>query len=402
MGDPETGPSFVGDGSITVFGMGTQDIGSFVFMEFTVDENRYNLSTNLCLKEIQWTNNVDGTTFVLGEEYLGYGLFLVKDGDEYLGELTYIGSDPSDLLDACEGDCDDDSDCSGDLLCFHGTDTVVGCAGTHSTDWDYCGYSSVEETALESAYYQQSQSVDGLYLPSTPYRYQLSTLASHQRTHMDVTAHICASDSAFTLEDDSDFGVTVSGRNNDGAFESSEFLSLSTGSPILNGEYRKYSLSIPMQFSEINVLTFTIDGYGGSDMTCIDTVEVNGKEAFLTETFLGEQGSDCEGLVEECPSSLFAVLSWPICGMEVIAVRIESTVASTSDEEVAAAIWYDVHSIALLFVLSEMCLDFQSVLSFFVQFEPEPPLRWRLRSDAGTLNDKDHGEFDGNQHRDFQ
>ena len=45
----------------------------------------------------------------------------------------------------CEGDCDIDSDCAGDLVCFQRTassDTVPGCASTGyrrtTSDWDYC------------------------------------------------------------------------------------------------------------------------------------------------------------------------------------------------------------------------------------------------------------------------
>lgn len=38
------------------------------------------------------------------------------------------------------GDCDNDSDCQGDLICFHrnATEPVPGCAGNGPSDWDYC------------------------------------------------------------------------------------------------------------------------------------------------------------------------------------------------------------------------------------------------------------------------
>ena len=65
--------------------------------------------------------------------------------------------------------------------------------------------------------------------------------------------------------------------------------------------------TIPAQFSEAKVLTFT--NTLGADMPCIDMVEVNGKEALFTETFLGAEGSDYEGLVGCCLSCIFAVIN---------------------------------------------------------------------------------------------
>ena len=67
--------------------------------------------------------------------------------------------------------------------------------------------------------------------------------------------------------------------------------------------------TIPAQFSEAKVLTFT--NTLGADMPCIDMVEVHRKEAFLTKTFLGAEGSDYEGLVGCCLSCIFAVINCP-------------------------------------------------------------------------------------------
>ena len=40
----------------------------------------------------------------------------------------------------CQGDCDADSDCLGDLVCFQrdGLDPVPGCSGSGTNNWDYC------------------------------------------------------------------------------------------------------------------------------------------------------------------------------------------------------------------------------------------------------------------------
>ena len=43
-------------------------------------------------------------------------------------------------LQACQGDCDDDADCSGDMICFqrNGNEIVPGCVGTPQNARDYC------------------------------------------------------------------------------------------------------------------------------------------------------------------------------------------------------------------------------------------------------------------------
>jgi hypothetical protein len=43
-------------------------------------------------------------------------------------------------LKECEGDCDDDSECGGDLICFERSsgDEVPGCAGSAFESKDYC------------------------------------------------------------------------------------------------------------------------------------------------------------------------------------------------------------------------------------------------------------------------
>ena len=41
----------------------------------------------------------------------------------------------------CHGDCDEDSDCQDDLICFHNENAAnvpYGCQGTATLNWDYC------------------------------------------------------------------------------------------------------------------------------------------------------------------------------------------------------------------------------------------------------------------------
>ena len=46
------------------------------------------------------------------------------------------------FLSECEGDCDVDSDCIGDLICYqrYQTETVPGCEGDGVAKRDYCAY----------------------------------------------------------------------------------------------------------------------------------------------------------------------------------------------------------------------------------------------------------------------
>ena len=55
-------------------------------------------------------------------------------------ELNSIAADPTQTLQLCEGDCDNDSQCAGDLKCFQrdGLEAVPGCSGLGITAYDYC------------------------------------------------------------------------------------------------------------------------------------------------------------------------------------------------------------------------------------------------------------------------
>lgn len=319
-----------------------------IFISFQIDENPFDIATDICLKKIEWTNNLDHSSLVLGDEYLGHGVFLVNDGYEYLGDIDFLGLTTPDqkILELCQGFCEPPGNTPNYCRsgkCYFPDSTLSefnrppGCAGYAEKPLSFCGVEEPIETNYESHSYRQAPSMNGIYLPSTPNRFQVNTMPSSKRTHIDLVIRVCASIDAFTLEDDSGFGVSVSGRNINDEFQSTDTLSLSTGQVFRSGSSRKYALSIPAQFKEINVLSFSQSI--ANDMTCIDMVEVNGKEAYLTETYLSAAGSDCEGLVEptECPYVFFAVLTWPICGIEIIRTRNENEFTSTSNEQLAIA-----------------------------------------------------------------
>eukprot|EP00980_Cylindrotheca_fusiformis_P022503 scaffold9367_cov119-Cylindrotheca_fusiformis.AAC.1 len=66
------------------------------------------------------------------------------DGDaEDEPPIVKVGSDPSNRLGRCEGDCDKDRDCASGLKCFQRTErflAVPGCSGGAQDDslFDYC------------------------------------------------------------------------------------------------------------------------------------------------------------------------------------------------------------------------------------------------------------------------
>ncbi|CAB9518566.1 expressed unknown protein [Seminavis robusta] len=74
------------------------------------------------------------------------GLFLLANAQSTstVGLLEELGNDgePSSFfpLDLCKGDCDDDDECSGSMVCFqrNGNEQVPGCRGTAETGTDYC------------------------------------------------------------------------------------------------------------------------------------------------------------------------------------------------------------------------------------------------------------------------
>ena len=72
--------------------------------------------------------------------------FCVKPSDlDSLGpppEIKFLAADPTELLGRCEGDCDTDEDCEGDLVCFQRSDCMYtpGCDGGFNdySRTDYC------------------------------------------------------------------------------------------------------------------------------------------------------------------------------------------------------------------------------------------------------------------------
>eukprot|EP01083_Nonionella_stella_P257314 880875_1 len=71
-----------------------------------------------------------------------WGKLLDLDGSSECGG-TLHGTDPNPpgILSVCEGDCDYDNDCEGDLKCHQrnaGDPNPPGCEGTPYIDFDYC------------------------------------------------------------------------------------------------------------------------------------------------------------------------------------------------------------------------------------------------------------------------
>jgi hypothetical protein len=62
-----------------------------------------------------------------------------KEGRQ-LEDLDFLDKDPSFTLALCQGDCDEDDDCEGDLVCFQrdGDKPVPGCSGSDGSRSDYC------------------------------------------------------------------------------------------------------------------------------------------------------------------------------------------------------------------------------------------------------------------------
>jgi hypothetical protein len=63
---------------------------------------------------------------------------------ETINTLVIVGDNGEDFLnfpmEACQGDCDRDADCKGDLKCFqrNAQQQVPGCIGVGESSFDYC------------------------------------------------------------------------------------------------------------------------------------------------------------------------------------------------------------------------------------------------------------------------
>ena len=60
--------------------------------------------------------------------------------------VSNLNSEDGPLLNECEGDCDNDDDCAGDLVCFQQDDDepVPGCSGNPGRKHDYCKSKSAQ------------------------------------------------------------------------------------------------------------------------------------------------------------------------------------------------------------------------------------------------------------------
>ncbi len=58
----------------------------------------------------------------------------------YLQKFQDIGRDPTRPLGLCEGDCDSDSDCTGNLICYQRSagQSIPGCSGIPNSNSDFC------------------------------------------------------------------------------------------------------------------------------------------------------------------------------------------------------------------------------------------------------------------------
>ena len=64
----------------------------------------------------------------------------IGDTAQPTNQLQDIEVNPTVTLGKCQGDCDSDDDCEGDLRCFQrdGYSSVPGCYGSGTKNWDYC------------------------------------------------------------------------------------------------------------------------------------------------------------------------------------------------------------------------------------------------------------------------
>ena len=78
----------------------------------------------------------------LAEAQLRRSSDLLPQEKRELQSLNFLGSDPSVPLSKCQGDCDNDNQCIGSLICFQknsgGSGIVPGSAGRDTSNNDFC------------------------------------------------------------------------------------------------------------------------------------------------------------------------------------------------------------------------------------------------------------------------
>ena len=135
-GTPELGASYCLDPSMELNDLGFLTFQQFMMLEKADAEADSDAEVVVDEQQQESTSNNDAA---------------VADDLPAMPALEYVGQDgPFEL---CEGDCDDDSDCSGDLVCYQRDGTkndVPGCSGDEAEDnVDYCIDFGAEEEVVD-------------------------------------------------------------------------------------------------------------------------------------------------------------------------------------------------------------------------------------------------------------
>eukprot|EP01083_Nonionella_stella_P072589 195766_1 len=167
------------------------------------------------------------------------------------------------------------------------------------------------------------------YVPCYDTPFSITTYESS--LYISIQIHACSGNGAGISQSNSGLlSFTITGLSKNDKFVSTSAYSLRTTSSWMEGTSRDYTLQISDEFDKLALVSITNNH--GSDAMCIDSVLINGVDAFLSHYWVGST-PDHDAL-----STIPAVLEWPICDVELTTTIKAETALPVDPDSVATSV----------------------------------------------------------------
>eukprot|EP01083_Nonionella_stella_P176741 619218_1 len=143
------------------------------------------------------------------------------------------------------------------------------------------------------------------------------TLTTYEESlYTSVQIHACnGDDGGIAVANSGRLSLTVTGLSKSGTYIHKGPYSLKSSEVWAPGDSRDYTLTLAGGVEELSIVSITNND---ADALCVDSVLINGEDAFLDHYWVGST-PDHDAL-----STIPAVLKWPICDVKIISTTLET------------------------------------------------------------------------------
>jgi len=208
----------------------------------------------------EWTSRIRGgdtASFYIYTSHEGFTTteedYTNSTEDDGLIELVNLGWSPNGTLDECEGDCDSDSDCDGNMQCYH-NGIPPGCyAANYTSGMDYCydaGYTTTVDAYSTTE--EESTSADTISCGET-----ITGSVSRNESHYFTFNNTVSQEVTFT-NCESDFDTKMYLIDSSGSFIQSQSTNNCDGDDCSDANYCSTSLRETFTMDPLSVGTYTL------------------------------------------------------------------------------------------------------------------------------------------------